>query len=152
MARLIRPLLALWLAAAPLPAARAGDALAVVAAADSGLSALPLDAVKLIYARKSQVDGQGRRWVPVNLPAADPLRRTFSLTLFAALPEEQEDYWNIQYFHGISPPEVLASEEAVLRFVAATPGAVGYVRAGRVDARVKVLLVLHVPGPDGKRP
>lgn len=120
----------------------------MVAAADSALDRLSLDSLRLIFNRKSLVDGAGRHWVPVNLPASHPLRRTFSQTVFEALPEDLEEYWNAQYFHGINPPEVLASEEAVLRFVAATPGAVGYVRATLADRRVKVLLRLPAAEPD----
>lgn len=119
----------------------------MVTAADSPLDKLSLESVRLIFNRKSLVDGQGRRWVPVNLPASHPLRREFSMAVFEALPEDLEAYWNTQYFHGINPPEVLASEEAVLRFVAATAGAIGYVRAGRADRRVKVLLHLPAPKP-----
>jgi len=123
----------------------AGETIAVVIGADHPLTSLSLDAVKLIYKGKSPLDGQGRRWIPLNLPATDPLRRAFSLALFQALPEEMEEYWNIQYFHGIAPPEVLASEEAVLRFIAMTPGAIGYLRESRADERVKTLLRLPVP-------
>jgi hypothetical protein len=146
--RLRRMLLALALAGSPgWRPLQANEAIAVVTAAESPLDKLAPDTVKLVYHRKSLVDGQGRRWIPVNLPAADPLRRAFSLGVFGELPEDQEDYWNQQYFHGINPPEVLASEEAVLRFVAATPGAIGYVRASHADGRVKVLLVI----PAGSR-
>lgn len=127
--------------------ARAGlaEPLAVIAAAHGPLDKLAPDTLKRVYSRKSQLDPHGIRWIPVNLPAADPLRRAFSLAVFDALPEDLEEYWNIQYFQGINPPQVLASEEAVLRFVAATPGAMGYVRAHLVDARVKVLLLLPIP-------
>ncbi|MDD2759257.1 MAG: hypothetical protein PHH11_03065 [Methylomonas sp.] len=123
------------------------EPLAVVTAANSPLETLSLDNLKLIYQRKSQIDPEGNRWVPLNLPVADPLRRSFSLTLFSLLPEEQEDYWNVQYFNGITPPKVMASEEAVLRFVAATTGSIGYVRKQKVDNRVKVLLLL-TPNPE----
>jgi ABC-type phosphate transport system substrate-binding protein len=135
-------LLALWPGVPPL---FAGEPLAVVVAAGSPLDRLSPEAVRLIFNRKSLVDKQGHRWIPVNLPAADPLRRAFSLAVFDALPEDLEEYWNNQYFHGINPPEVLASEEAVLRFVAATPGAIGYVRAPLADRRVKVLLLIPPP-------
>jgi ABC-type phosphate transport system substrate-binding protein len=40
----------------------------------------------------------------------------------------------------------LSSQEAVLRFVAQTPGAVGYVSYCVVDARVKVALVITAAG------
>lgn len=123
----------------------------MVAAAGSRLDKLSLDTVKLVFKRKSMVDTYGGRWIPVNLPAANPLRRMFSLSVFDALPEDMEEYWNEQYFQGINPPEVLSSEEAVLRFVAATPGAVGYIPASRADARVKVLLLVR-PAADFSEP
>ncbi len=82
--------------------------------------------------------------VPVNLAATNPLRRAFSLSVFKKTPEQLQDYWNDQYFHGVLPPPVLASEEAVLRFVASTPGAVGYVSACSVDKRVDVIALIQV--------
>lgn len=123
----------------------------MVAAAGSRLDKLSLDTVKLVFKRKSMVDTYGGRWIPVNLPAANPLRRMFSLSVFDALPEDMEEYWNEQYFQGINPPEVLSSEEAVLRFVASTPGAVGYIPASRADSRVKVLLLVR-PAADFSEP
>ncbi len=82
--------------------------------------------------------------VPVNLAASHPLRRAFSLSVFKKTPEQLQDYWNDQYFHGVLPPPVLASEEAVLRFVASTPGAVGYVSACSVDKRIDVIALIQV--------
>jgi ABC-type phosphate transport system substrate-binding protein len=123
----------------------AGEPLAVITSANNPLSNLSLDALKLIYLRKKPMDDEGNRWIPLNLPLDNPLRRGFSLFLFAVLPEEQDDYWNIQYFNGITPPKVMASEEAVLRFVAMTHGAIGYVHKQKVDSRVKVLLTITLP-------
>jgi len=122
--------------------ARAVEPLAVITAATNPLDTLSLDDLKLIYLRKIQMDSEGNRWIPLNLPVTDPLRRSFSLTLFSMLPEEQQDYWNVQYFNGITPPKVMASEEAILRFVASTIGSIGYVRKQKVDSRVKVLLLM----------
>ena len=121
---------------------RAAEPLAVISAAANPLDTLSLDDLKLIYLRKSQMDSEGNRWIPLNLPVTDPIRRSFSLTLFSILPEEQQDYWNVQYFNGITPPKVMASEEAVLRFVASTTGSIGYIRKQKVDNRVKVLLLI----------
>lgn len=143
-------LAALLALGADVASAPAGDALAVVVAAGAPIDKLSPEAVRLIFNRKSLVDGRGQRWVPVNLPATDALRRAFSLAVFDALPEDLEEYWNNQYFHGIDPPDVMASQEAVLRFVAATPGAIGYVRAPLADGRVKVLLRVAAPEADGK--
>ncbi len=123
------------------------EPIAVITAVSNPLNTLSLDALSLIYLRKSQMDMDGNRWIPLNLPVNDPLRRSFSLALFSMLPEEQDDYWNIQYFNGISPPKVMASEEAILRFVASTPGSIGYVGKPRADSRVKVLLLIEYPTP-----
>lgn len=122
--------------------AGADEPLAIITSANNPLSKLSVDVLKLIYLRKKPMDDEGQRWIPLNLPLADPLRRGFSLSLFAILPEEQDDYWNVQYFNGITPPKVMASEEAVLRFVAMTNGAIGYVRKQKVDSRVKVLMII----------
>jgi len=81
--------------------------------------------------------------VPVNLTVSHPVRRSFSALIFKKTPEQLQDYWNDQYFHGVVPPPVLASEEAVLRFVASTRGAVGYVSACNVDGRVDVIALIQ---------
>ncbi len=130
------------------PAARAEPVVVVVAAADSRARIDPGELAG-IFRRKIRMDGEGRPVVPVNLPAAHPLRRLFSLAVFGRLPEDLQAYWNEQYFQGISPPLVLDSEEAVLRFVASTPGAIGYVSGCSIDKRVKILASLDVPGEAG---
>ena len=98
--------------------------------------------LSLIYWRKKQYWQGGLRIHPVNLHAEHPLRLTFSKTVLGNLPAEQTNYWNGLYFHGTSPPYSVQSEEAVLRYVASTPGAIGYVDACKVDARVKAILWL----------
>lgn len=123
----------------------ASETIAVIIGINSPLEKLSLSTLKRVYLRKSLVDEKGKRWVPLNLNINDPLRQDFSLALFAQLPEEQNDYWNNQYFHGINPPKVMASEEAVLRFVAATAGAIGYVRLSKVNEHVKILQLINPP-------
>ena len=103
------------------------------------------DELARIYRRKTFFWNDGAKVIPVNLPATHPLRRSFSRLVLGALPEDLAAYWNAQYFHGIAPPYVLASEEAVLQFVATTPGAIGYVNATAVNGQVHVLLYLPLP-------
>jgi hypothetical protein len=55
-----------------------------------------------------------------------------------------EAFWNIQYFKGINPPYVVSSEEAVLRFVSSTPGAIAYINPCHLDSRVRVLIKLSI--------
>ncbi len=114
-----------------------------------GAPAIALDRANLrdIFLRRIVIDDAGAALVPVNLPAADPLRLAFSVALLGKDPAALQRYWNERYFHGVSPPYVVRSQEAVLRFVAQTPGAVGYVASCRVDGRVRVVARLPVP-PD----
>lgn len=140
----------LWLAgllAGLLGSAAAADpAIAVIVHPDTQLQALDTEELANIFRLKIRIDDRGTRLVPVNLPGSDPLRILFSRLLFKLEPEDMEAYWNERYFHGISPPHVVASTEAMLRFVAATEGAVGYVLDCQVDERVRVVLTVPVPG------
>jgi len=117
---------------------------AVIAANGTVDRLLSREAVSQIFTRKQNHWNSGLRIQPVNLPATHPLRRTFSQAVMGHLPEEMEDYWREMYFHGVLPPHVLASEEAVILFVASSPGAIGYVSTCYPDRRVTVVLVVGV--------
>lgn len=129
------------------PSAHAGDlvtAVIVHPATDTG--AIDADALALIYKRRKLYWRDGARIQPVNLPADQPLRRSFSRAVLHQPPEAMDDYWNEQYFHGVLPPHVLASENAVLRFVASTAHAIGYLGHCAVDGSVRVLLLIDGDG------
>jgi hypothetical protein len=125
----------------PTPA-RADNRVAVVMANGSMAEILSLDDLAAIY-RRRKLFVAGVRLQPVNLDSSHPLRRFFSRSVLRSTPEELENYWRNLYFNGVLPPFVLGSEEAVLRFVASTPGAIGYVSYCDVDRRVAVLLLLE---------
>lgn len=127
-------------------AAAADPVLAVIVhpAADTGT--IDADALALIYKRRKLYWRDGARIQPVNLPADQPPRRSFSRAVLHQSPEAMDDYWNEQYFHGVLPPHVLASESAVLRFVGSTAHAIGYLGHCAVDASVRVLLMIDGDG------
>lgn len=108
--------------------------------------------LSLIFLRKKQFWQGGTRIHPVNLHAEHPLRLYFSKTVLGNLPNEQADYWNGLYFHGITPPYSVQSEEAVLRYVATTKGAIGYADACKLDERVKPVLWVDNGGISTNRP
>jgi hypothetical protein len=121
--------------------------IAVVVGAGQVAESVDAETVALIFKRRKQLWSDGRRIVAVNLPADHPLRRRFSRAILGLSPESLEDYWNEQYFHGVMPPHVLASETAVARFVAETRGAIGYLPYCGLDAaRVQVLLLIDAQG------
>jgi hypothetical protein len=100
------------------------------------------ETLSLIFRRKQNYWENGTRIQPVNLPPTHPLRRAFSLFILGHLPEDLEDYWREMYFHGVLPPHVLASEEAVILFVSSTPGAIGYVSGCVPEHKVNVVLMV----------
>lgn len=114
----------------------------VIAAPGGAPAALAPAELPRVYRRQQQFVA-GARVQPVNLPAGHPLRRWFSQQVLGQSPEDMDGYWRDLYFNGVLPPYVLASEEAVIRFVAGTPGALGYVSACLADKRVRVLLQLE---------
>ncbi len=127
------------------PPVIAEESLAVITQPSGPVKKLSVDEIKRVYLRKSLLNAEGIRWIPLNLPMAHELRQRFSQALFKTAPEEQEQYWNEQYFQGITPPEVLSSEEAVIRFIAITPGAIGYIYKHSLDNRVRVLTLIPLP-------
>ena len=126
-------------------AANAADEIAVIVARDTPDFKLNAALLRDIYLKKIFLDEREREFIPLNLPADHALRRAFSLALFNKDAQELQNYWNQRYFHGIIPPYVLGSPQAVVQFVAKTPGAIGYVTPCDLDSRVKEVLSLTVP-------
>jgi hypothetical protein len=104
---------------------------------------LSIDDVTQIYLRRKRFWDDGSAIVPLNLPLAVPLRAHFSRIVLHQAESRLADYWNRQYFYGVLPPATLASTEAVRRYVAADPNAIGYVSASEVDGSVRVVLHLE---------
>lgn len=139
----ILSLLASVLLAFAVPDAWAVDRpFAVITAPGATEHHLTHESLSLIFRRKQNYWENGTRIQPVNLPPTHPLRRVFSQSILGHLPEDLEDYWREMYFHGVLPPHVLASEEAVMLFVSSTPGAIGYVSACVPEHTVNVVLMV----------
>lgn len=122
--------------------ALAKDEIAVIVANDTPDFVIDTAMLRNIYLKKILIDENGQPYIPINLPPDDPLRRSLTETLFKKSTQQLQDYWNQRYFHGITPPYVLHSQEAVVQFVAKTPGAIGYIAACRLDNRVKPVMSL----------
>jgi ABC-type phosphate transport system substrate-binding protein len=67
---------------------------------------------------------------PVDLPEESEVRELFSHEVLGRSVGAVRAYWQQQLFsgRGVPPPEL--DEEGVVAFVAANPGAIGYVQAG----------------------
>jgi hypothetical protein len=117
--------------------------IAIIVSSDAQIapkSTIAPNELSLIYWRKTLYLKDGQQIHPANLHAEHPLRLAFSKAVLESLPKDQTDYWNGLYFHGVSPPRSLLSEEAVIRYVAETKGGIGYINACNLNARVKPIL------------
>ena len=146
-----------WLALGGLlafaPVSRAAPSqLAIIAAPGSPQLKFNQDTLRNVYLKRIFVDGRGQRLTPVNLPSGTPLRAAFTHAILHMDDAQLQDYWNKQYFQGVSPPYVLASPDAVVQFVAKTPGAIGYVAACQVDTSVRVVMIVTLPARPGDEP
>ena len=103
---------------------------------------LSVDDLAQIYLRRRRFWDDGAPVVPLNLSSTDPLRERFSRLVLRQSDVRLAEYWNRQYFYGIFPPTTLVSTEAMRRYVASDPNAIGYLPASQVDGSVRVLLHL----------
>jgi ABC-type phosphate transport system substrate-binding protein len=141
MARCLLGLAAVLALLAPTRGAEAVDVVVIVHPRRT--SQLSLEDVAQIYLKRRRFWDDGSPVVPLNLPSGTPLRERFSRVVLRDSEARLAEYWNRQYFYGIFPPATLASTEAVRRYVASDPNAIGYLPASEVDGFVRAVLHLH---------
>lgn len=124
----------------------AAEVIAVIVPHSLKIRQIEASELSLIFWRKKLYWADGKHIQAANYPSNNPLRLQFSLSILKSKPDTQTDYWNGLYFNGISPPHVVDSQEAMLRFVAETTGAIGYVDACKLDGRVKALAWIKADG------
>lgn len=103
---------------------------------------LSRETVRRIFLKRQRFWDDGRAIVAINQESASTAREAFTRIVFGDEAARLPAYWNEQYFHGVLPPIILGSEEAVVRYVANRPDAIGYVDARHVDATVTTALKL----------
>jgi ABC-type phosphate transport system substrate-binding protein len=131
-------LLALLGAASQSPAAEGYQVIVNVANPAAGV---PKDQLSKIFMKKVQKWESGQPIAPVDQDQASPARSAFSKAVHGKPVSAVASYWQQQIFAGRDvPPAEKASDAAVIAFVKANPGAVGYV-SGNAPADVKVLAV-----------
>ncbi len=130
-----------WLTASPATAADELELAVIVH--PSRAAALTTETVKRMYLKRQRFWDDGHPIVAINQEVTTPAREAFTRLVFGDEAVRLPAYWNEQYFHGVMPPIILGSEEAVMRYVASRPDAIGYVDARHVDASVAVALRLR---------
>jgi hypothetical protein len=119
--------------------------IAVIVSNQDSLASINGELLHEVYLKRVSITPDGRRYVPVNLPAVHRLRNAFSASVLHMDAQHQQIYWDRRYFQGLSPPYVLGSQAAVVKFVAMTPGAIGYIQRCFVTPAVHVVLMMPLP-------
>ena len=103
----------------------------LVVNAGNPVASLSKDQASKLFYRKQRAWPSGEAVVPVDLVEQSPVRKAFSSRVLGKDAAAVKGYWQQMIFTGKGvPPIEKATEAEALAFVAATPGAVGYVAAG----------------------
>lgn len=114
-----------------LPAEARAQAVQVVVNAENPVESLTRQQVADLFLRKTRSWPGGLVALPVDHRRGAPLRERFSVALLGRGAREVEAYWQKLVFTGRAvPPVEKSGDRAVLAFVRAHPGAIGYVAAG----------------------
>lgn len=77
---------------------------------------------------------------PVNLQPGNPLRDEFLQAYLEQSEEQYTGYWLVRRYVGKgAPPVELGNVDEVIRYIQATPGAIGYVPASKVPRGANVI-------------
>ena len=107
------------------------------------MSSISKDDLSKIFLKRATEWPDGAKAVAVDLKTSDAAREAFSQAVHGRGASSIRSYWQQQIFAGKEvPPEEKGSAADVLAFVAANPGAVGYVPVGTdVGSGVKAISV-----------
>ncbi len=96
--------------------------------------------ISRIFLGKIKKYSTGDKITLINLKKGQAARGEFDKKVLNKSASQVKAYWSKLMFSGKGkPPKELASDKDVLAFVAANPGAMGYVAQGSVDGSVKVV-------------
>lgn len=105
----------------------------------SNMSTIDADTIKKIYLGKSKSFSNGNKVAPVNQDST-PVMDEFNDKVVGKSSSQLNAYWSKLVFTGKgTPPEKLASDQAVIDFVNTNNDAIGYIDSKKVSDKVKVV-------------
>ena len=128
------------------------EGLAIVVNRKNPTSNLTLTQLRAIFTGEKKWWNSRHRVVLSAMKRGTPERAAVLRVIYKMDERELNNYFLYQAFKGEAPipPAILPTPAEVRRFVGATPGAVGYLRASDVDGSVKVVRVNGLlPEDDG---
>jgi ABC-type phosphate transport system substrate-binding protein len=116
----------------------------VVVSPETSVESLPRRDVARMFLKRTSSWPDGTAVIPVDQSSRSPVRLLFTREVLGVEGFDKmsavENYWQQQIFSGRgSPPAVKASDADVIEFVAANPGAIGYVSATADVSSVRTL-------------
>jgi len=126
-----------------IPAIAAGQDFKIVINETNRTSSISKRDVSRCFMKQTNTWISGQPVVPVDLAASSETRQAFSVAIHNRDVNAVKSYWQREIFSGRGvPPAEKASDQEVLAFVRANPGAVGYVSADAdVGEGVRVLAI-----------
>ncbi len=112
----------------------------VVVVHPSNGNAIDESTINKIFVGKAKSFADGTKVMPVNQASSSGATTEFNQKVLKKSSSQLKAYWSKLVFTGKgTPPKEVDNDAAVLKMVASTPNAIGYVSAGSADASVKVV-------------
>lgn len=127
------------------------QAIAVIVNKSSSVSNLSMAEVKTYFKLESQFWKNNERVVVATLAYEKPEATKFNSIVYEMPNDGVKKSWIQKIFRGQvkEAPKLQRSDEDMLKFVAGTSGAIGFVTADKVDASVKVVTIDGASPKDG---
>ena len=120
----------------------AAEGYAIIANPSSSADSLTTQILSDIFLKKTNTWPDGAAVTPVDQVPRSPVRGKFSIAIHKKPLGAIKAYWNKLIFSGKdTPPAELKTNEEIIAFVKATPGAIGYVGPDADTTGLEVIAV-----------
>ena len=114
----------------------------VVVHPSNPVSSINRDELAKLFLKKSATWKSGTKAVPVDQKSSSKVRHEFSKDILKRSVSAVKAYWQQKIFSGLDlPPPQKSNDHAVLSYVSANKGAVGYVSVIPSTSKVKLLRI-----------
>lgn len=118
--------------------------IAVITNTSTATDSLTVKQVRAIFLKKKTKFPDGSSAVPGDQSEGNDIKDEFGKKVLRKKPNQLGVYWSKRVFSGKGvPPEKVGNDAAMMKWVAATPGSLGYVDASVADPSVKILLKIQ---------
>ena len=114
----------------------------IIVNSSNPISSLTKKQVSDLFLKKVDKWDHGLKVMPVDQSITAPVREVFSKEILNRSGRQVKSYWQQQLFSGSSvPPPEEGSDNSILNYVKANPGAIGYVSTSASVSDVKMVKI-----------